>query len=62
MIYLNWVPITKLLEPTTIYRLVSLVKPAFYGSAKLVKLLQTGKIYYACTSSADLIVEVILRD
>ncbi len=55
----NGVPITELLDRTTINRLVERTRN---GGGEVVKLLQTGGAYYAPASSACLMVETILRD
>lgn len=55
----NGVPITELLDPTTIDRLVERTRN---GGAEIVKLLQTGGAYYAPASSACLMIETILNN
>ena len=55
----NGVPITELLDPTTIDRLVERTRN---GGAEIVKLLQTGGAYYAPASSACLMIETILKN
>lgn len=53
------VPITELMDETTIERLVERTRN---GGAEIVKLLQTGGAYFAPASSACLMVETILRN
>ena len=53
------VPITELMAPETIQRLVERTRN---GGAEIVKLLQTGGAFYAPASSACLMIETILRD
>ncbi|HEY9751342.1 MAG TPA: malate dehydrogenase [Coleofasciculaceae cyanobacterium] len=53
----NGVPITDLLDPATIDRLVDRTRN---GGAEIVELMQTGSAYYAPASSACLMVESIL--
>ncbi len=53
----NGVPITDLMEPATIERLVERTRN---GGAEIVQLLQTGSAYYAPASSACVMVESIL--
>ncbi len=53
------VPITELMSPETIQRLVERTRN---GGAEIVKLLQTGGAFYAPASSACLMIETILRD
>lgn len=53
------VPITELMDASTIERLVERTRN---GGAEIVKLLQTGGAYFAPASSACLMVEAILRD
>jgi malate dehydrogenase len=53
----NGVPITDLMDATTIERLVERTRN---GGAEIVQLLQTGSAYYAPASSACVMVEAIL--
>ena len=53
------VPITELMEQSTIDRLIERTR---HGGAEIVKLLQTGGAYYAPASSACVMVEALLQN
>lgn len=55
----NGIPITELLDPHTIDRLIERTRN---GGAEIVNLIQTGSAFYAPSSSAALMVDAVLHD
>ncbi|MDJ0731833.1 MAG: malate dehydrogenase [Crocosphaera sp.] len=55
----NGIPITELLDPQTIHKLMERTRK---GGAEVVQLLKTGGAYYAPASAASIMVETIIRD